>query len=122
MRIRNFDANFIYNLFIISYKFVNLFSFTFISFILEDLYVLHSSMKQTLIEKLRCLLQLCFKSSRVSEWLEDEERKQGATVDLNMTNHSQFVDMRKRLTNCFNIDYKEDRRLRETEHGKIFRQ
>jgi len=64
------------------------------------------------------LLQPCFKSSRVSEWPEDE--REGTTVlYLYTTNHLQFVDMRKRLTNRFNIDYKEDRKLRETEHGKI---
>lgn len=68
-------------------------------------------MKHILIKK-QHLLQLCFKSSRVSEWLEDEERED-ATVDIITTNHLQFVDIRRRLTNRFNVNYKEDYRLRE---------
>lgn len=48
--------------------------------------------KHTLIKKQHCLLQPCFKSSRVSEWLEDEERED-ATVNIITTNHLQFVDI-----------------------------
>jgi len=100
------------NLFMILYMFVNLF-FKFLSvtnhlylkvYMFVLLYEVHFDWKMI-------LLQLYFKSSRVSEWLEDEE-EEDATVDLYTTTIYNSLTC-ERDWQTFNIDCKEDRRLRE---------